>query len=366
MVQETQTPITIKKDRNPGLLWIVGWALLTTAAIPLALIGMPPVAAGGIWLSKLGVRAGVWAAPSSSVLEGSGMLLCLALALAFFQWLMLRKWLPQAWQWSLGTLFGLLLGSLVTLLFFRIFHIQWSSKWTLAVPLLTVGLVLGLAHWLYLRRFLSHAVWIILIDVLAAGSLLLLGQPVTNLAGLFVLILPGVVSGLGMWLLLKQSHLQPVEQIGRGRGSGKKWIWVGLGAVALVPLFFGCLWVYAASQLALAKNDGIYPTVEEAVIAMNSKGWGGAKVISIEDVHTGPNRFDGSQPHVWFGGARVHYDRIPQGGRRDWDLAGSYYIHVRDGWVFVPEGAFPEFVGWVMELYHMEGLDEYRQSLGKP
>jgi hypothetical protein len=134
----------------------------------------------------------------------------------------------------------------------------------------------------------------------------------------------------------------------------------------LIPLFFGCLWVYAASQLALAKNDGIYPTVEEAVIAINSKGWGGAKVIRIEDVHTGPNHFDGSQPHVWFGGATVHYDRIPQGGRRDWDLAGSFYIHVRDGWVFVPEGAFPEFVGWVMELYHMERLDEYRQSLGEP
>jgi hypothetical protein len=366
MVQETQTLIGPKKDRNPGLLWIVGWVLLVTAAIPVALIGMPPVAVGGIWLIKLGVNAGLWATPPSSFLEESGMVFCLALALAFFQWLMLRKWLPQAWQWSLATLFGLLLGSLVTLLLFRIFHIQWISKWTLAVPLLTVGLVLGLAHWLYLRRFLSQAAWIILIDVLAAGSLLLLGQPVTNLAGLSVLILPGAVSGLGIWILLKQSHLQQEEQAGTRRRSGIRWIWVGLGVVALVPIFFGCLWVYAASQLAMAKNDGIYPTVEEAVIAMNSKGWGGAKVISIEDVHAEPNRFDGSQPHVWFGGAKLHYDRIPQGGRRDWDLAGSFYIHVRDGWVLVPEGAFPEFIGWVMELYHMEGLDEYRQSLGKP
>ena len=65
MVQQNQSqdPIPTKKGRNPGLLWVLGWTVLTTAAIPVALIGMPPVAAAGIWLSKLGVRAGVWAAP---------------------------------------------------------------------------------------------------------------------------------------------------------------------------------------------------------------------------------------------------------------------------------------------------------------
>jgi len=105
-------------------------------------------------------------------------------------------------------------------------------------------------------------------------------------------------------------------------------------------MVFLCIWIYAASQLALAKNEGIYSTVEEAVVIKNSQGWGGAEVVRLEDVRASVNQHDGSQPHVWFGG-------------------GSYYLHVKEGWVLVPEGAFPEFIGWVMELYGMEGVDEW-------
>ena len=77
-------------------------------------------------------------------------------------------------------------------------------------------------------------------------------------------------------------------------------------------MFFLCIWIYAASQLALAKNEGIYPTVEEAVVTLNSQGWGGAEVIKVEDVRASINQHDGSQPHVWFGGAEVYLDRCPR------------------------------------------------------
>ena len=129
----------------------------------------------------------------------------------------------------------------------------------------------------------------------------------------------------------------------------------GIGAAALILIFFACCLVYAASQLAWAKNEGIYPTVEEAVIRRNSQGWGGARVVRIENVRAEPNSRN-AQPHVWFGTATVYMDRAPQG--RTWDhyLAGSFYIHVREGWVHVPEEAFPEFIGWVMELFNMEGV----------
>jgi hypothetical protein len=356
MVQENQSQENFPSagQREPGLPWILGWILLITAAIPAAWIIAPPVTVAGMWLGKLGFGT----TSPGSVWEGSGLLLSLSITLAFFQWLMLRKWLPRAWQWSLATLFGLLLGGLITSLLFRFLHIQWTSKWILIIPLLTVGLVLGGAHWLYLRRLMSQAAWIILIDVLAAGSLLFLGQPVTSLAGLLVLVLPGVISAIGLWLLLKQPHVQKASRIGVGRGNSTKWIWIGLCVLALVPLSFGCLWVYATSQLALAKSNGIYPTVKDAVINVNSKGWGGAHVTSIDSIQTSTNSFDGLHPHVWFGSAIVHYDRIPQGGRRDWDMPGSFYIHVREGWVLVPEGAFPELIGWVMELYHLEGVGE--------
>jgi hypothetical protein len=233
----------------------------------------------------------------------------------------------------------------------------------MAATLLQIGLTLGLTQWLYLRRFLPSAFWIVFVNLLAVPSILLVGETFNSLAELMVLLLPGAITGLGLWLLLNQSHPKMTNEVRREASrQNSRWlphrVWTGLGLAALVPLFFVCIWVYAASQLALAKNGGIYPSAEEAVIGNNSQGWGGAKVISIENVRAGPNRFDGTQPHVWFGGAKVYLDRVPEGGNRDWYLAGSYYIHVRDGWVLVPEGAFPEFIGWVMELYHMEGVNQ--------
>jgi len=50
-------------------------------------------------------------------------------------------------------------------------------------------------------------------------------------------------------------------------------------------------------------------------------------------------------------------DQAPEGNDLDYYQSGSYYIHVKEGWVFVGEGAFPEFIGWVMELYNMEGVN---------
>jgi hypothetical protein len=177
-----------------------------------------------------------------------------------------------------------------------------------------------------------------------------------------ILFLPGAITGLGLWLLLSLAHPRITSRIPKEASREKsrrfpRLARAGLGLAALVPLFFVCIWVYAASQLALAKNDGIYPTVEEAVVGTNSQGFGGAEVIRIENVRAGPNRRD-AQPHVWFGGATVYMNRVPEGYTWDHYLAGSYYIHVREGWVFVGEGAFPEFIGWVMELYNMEGVNE--------
>jgi hypothetical protein len=151
--------------------------------------------------------------------------------------------------------------------------------------------------------------------------------------------------------------LNPMENLNQKKR--KRAIWIVLGLIALIPLFFPCIWVYTTVQLALAKNRGVYPTVEEAVIMKNSQGWGGAQVIKVEDVRASVNKHDGSQPHVWFGGARVYLDRVPLGWDRTEYSAGSYFIHVNEGWVHVPEGAFPEFIGWVMELYDMEGVNEW-------
>jgi hypothetical protein len=139
----------------------------------------------------------------------------------------------------------------------------------------------------------------------------------------------------------------------------KKLPWIVAGLISLVPLFFLFTWVYTTSQIVLAKSKGIYATPEEAIIARNSQGWGGAEVIKVEDVHASPNSWDGSQPHVWFGGGTVYLDGIPVGWDRTQYQSGSFYLHVKEGWVHVPEGAFPEFIGWGMELYDLEGVREW-------
>jgi hypothetical protein len=348
---------------SPGALWFTGWTLLTTAAIPAAMITTPVLAALFVGLINLRVEAGFW--PSAKMFpEGLAFLISLALTLSLVQWYLLRNFLPRAHLWFLVTGAGVLLGGLVT------GHVSlgssaqnWDPFLIMANLLLSIGLVLGLAQWLYLRRFLPNAYWIILIDVLAAGSILLAGRTYTSLTELAVFALPGAITGLGLWLLL--GHAQPRTssplQMEASREDDRRLprlARVGLGMAALVPLFFVCSWVYAASQLALAKYAGVYPTVEQAIIGNNSQGWGDAEVVRIEGVRAEPNSRT-SQPHVWYGHAYVTLDKVPQGYEADdpYFSGGSYYIHVKEGWVLVGEGAFPEFIGWVMELYNMEGVN---------
>jgi hypothetical protein len=172
--------------------------------------------------------------------------------------------------------------------------------------------------------------------------------------------LPGLLSGFGMRMLLTRSagvlnshkNLQDHQRI----VLITRWRW-SLLPVALTVFFVLATWGYAKGHLAVAKARGVYPTPEEAILARFSEGWGGANVVSIKHVHAGPNDPNRSQPHIWFGGADVYLDRIPQGGRRTHYVTGSFYVRVEDGWVYMPEGAFPPYVGWVMSLYGLEGVN---------
>jgi len=345
-----------------GLLWAAGWALLSTAALTVGVLGAAPFAVLLFWPVELGAKAGLWPAVAARDLQLPGFAVALALALGAVQWALLRGRLPRAGGWFLATGAGVLLAGLVAgLAYASAGEINWGRLEVLVVLMLPAGLALGLAQWLYLRRFLPQAAWIIPIEVLALASIALISIPITHLAGLLVFALPGLISGLGLWALLARSGpaaARPVaetpKQVSKNRLLRLARLGLG-GAAALALLFFACTWTYTVSQLALAKSRGIYPSVEEAVIALHSQPFGEAKVVRIENVRTGPNWRDKS-PHVWFGSATVYYDRVPEGLRRNFYNGGSYYIHVREGWVFVPESSFPEFTGWAMELFNLEGV----------
>jgi hypothetical protein len=352
----------------PGWKWIPMWAVLTTASFPAALILMAPLAALLLLMLNLGVYTGILSSFNDDLLSPVGFFISFSLTLATTQWLLLRNYLPSARSWFVATVGGLLLGGLLgTFVITMSSNVILDPRWGMAALLLPSGIVLGLAQWLVIRQKVPNAFWIVVIDVAAACLLLLASRPITSLIELIelliVLMLPGLITGLGLWLLLRESQPESAREAVEtpkltGRRSSRI-AWIGLGLVALVPMFFLCIWLYAISQLALAKNEGIYATAEEAVIGINSQGWGGAKVVRLGNVRAGPNRGNDIQSHVWFGGATVYLDRVPQGFDRTQYSAGSFFIHVKEGWVYVSEGAFPEFIGWVMEFYGLEGVNEW-------
>jgi hypothetical protein len=126
----------------------------------------------------------------------------------------------------------------------------------------------------------------------------------------------------------------------------------------LTAYFYGAP-AYAASQIAQAKSRGVYPSPEEAFAAsMPAPGWTyqGARMVNLTNVQCQVNDRLGRLPFVWFCMGVMHYDRIPSGHTSMESSPGGYVLNVSGGWVWMPEGAFPELVGRIMEKYHMEGV----------
>jgi len=107
--------------------------------------------------------------------------------------------------------------------------------------------------------------------------------------------------------------------------------------------------------LKAARREGVYATPEEGMRAL-TRSWIGIERVEID--RAGPNAHDGGLPHVWFVTAKVWAARRGDGqpvSARGYDLPGSFFLHVRYGWVHMPEGRFPQLVGWLMDLYGYQG-----------
>jgi hypothetical protein len=105
-------------------------------------------------------------------------------------------------------------------------------------------------------------------------------------------------------------------------------------------------------NLEIAKREGVYATPEDGIRVLITESW--IDVKKIEIVYAGTNSFDGSNPHVWFVVADVWAAKRGDGkpvNLRGYDSAGSYFLRVQEGWVHVPEGKFPELIGFGMRLF---------------
>lgn len=115
---------------------------------------------------------------------------------------------------------------------------------------------------------------------------------------------------------------------------------------------------YAVVQIEHAKRDGVYATPEDGMRDLIENNYGNIERVEID--HAGTNSFDGRSPHVWFVSARVYAAARGDGRKIDegaYDYPGSYFLHTDEGWVHVPEGRLPVWVGRAMAWFELFGCD---------
>lgn len=137
------------------------------------------------------------------------------------------------------------------------------------------------------------------------------------------------------------------------------WLIVVVVLIAVaVGLWPSALRWYAITQIEQAKREGIYGSPEEGMRDLIARHYRDIERVVID--HAGTNRFDGRMPHIWFVTARVYAAARGDGkviSPGQFDYPGSYFLRIDDGWVHVPEGAFPELVGRAMERFELYGCD---------
>jgi hypothetical protein len=136
-----------------------------------------------------------------------------------------------------------------------------------------------------------------------------------------------------------------------------RWVWAGMAVILSAgTALLSYSWFYTYTHLASARSDGVYASAEEGMLARIDRGYPPDRTVKI--LHAGTNSFDGSQPHVWYVIAEVRADHRLDGssmGPKGCDGPGNFFLQTREGWVFMPEGAFPEFIGFWMKVFGWAG-----------
>lgn len=128
-------------------------------------------------------------------------------AMAVLQWLVLRSQVPQAGLWVLTSTIGWTVGLMILIVALP------SEAGLVFGPIL--GLVLGFAQWLALKRWFRHAGWWLMISPLA--------WTVGTLFG-FIMIgaVVGSVTGIAVELLLRQYRIVPADPADDREGNFKR------------------------------------------------------------------------------------------------------------------------------------------------
>ena len=149
---------------------------------------------------------------------------------------------------------------------------------------------------------------------------------------------------------MQANHKKPIRFAALGIILGV--ILISSASLALYPL----------AALNWARTQGVFETPQLGVISNANRWYCGVEKVEIEQAET--NSFDGSDPHVWYViyavYARNHSpcDPTHPGAplyHQTYERGGNFYLDMKDGWVFMPEGLFPTFIGQWMKVFGIAG-----------
>jgi hypothetical protein len=128
---------------------------------------------------------------------------------------------------------------------------------------------------------------------------------------------------------------------------------VTLGGLLLIVVLSG---FYTFLLLTVSGWKGVYANPETGMRSILDRQYSPDRQIKF--LYAGTNSFDGSKPYVWFVIYEVRASSRTDGlplYKNGCDSGSRFFLDIRFGWVPVSEGAFPEFMGYWMNLLGMAG-----------
>jgi hypothetical protein len=153
-------------------------------------------------------------------------------------------------------------------------------------------------------------------------------------------------------------------ETGKIGGGNMKVIRRLLLALGIILACIALSWVYTTVQLNIARSKGLYASAEQGMLAVIDDHYPPDRSAKI--LYAGTNSFQGRQPHIWYVIAEVRAASRADGselGHNGCDAPGLFFLQTKDGWVFVPEGAFPGFMGFWMKVFDLAGPGQSTPSI---
>jgi hypothetical protein len=182
--------MTVPNNEKPHWFFYIGWVALNVSAVLMA------------WYITFAIMDRVVGEDDSLIL----ILLfpIIGLLTGFFQYILLRRYLPRMGGWIVATFLGWLMPFVILFIFSKLL-IPGSSTVRIVLGMMVLGTTVALPQWWLLRKRVQHAWWWVLVFGLAWGVVGL--YDLLTLDNLYPVVLgfaivPAIATSIACWLLL--------------------------------------------------------------------------------------------------------------------------------------------------------------------